>query len=383
MTVSPVRAYVSDSTDPETRGHQLGHDRAAEVRATLAAYRELWAAYGVDADEVREVGTAVLDPVAAYAPDLRAEIAGIAAGSGLAEWEVGALNARSELLALGDQRLVAAGLLPSEGLSECSAFARLDAPATADRSAGPITAQTWDWHTPLRDHWFVWSVRLADGRAVDTLTEFGIVGKIGVARWDDGPAGGALSVHFNALRHGADTGTGGVPVHLVARRILDEARTVDEAEAIAGKAEVTASAAVTVTGRSGAGWTAAALELRPGGPSVVAARDGWLAHTNHFVADDVDETDQVSTAVSTTRPRLDRVCGIATGAPPLDRDAAAAALATHDLGPRSVCVHGFPEAPVGQCSATLAVAVTEPADGRLHVHGGLPCEVSPEGWWSS
>ena len=96
------------------------------------------------------------------------------------------------------------------------------------------------------------------------------------------------------------------------------------------------------------------------------------------MATDVDETDQVSSAVSTTRPRLDRVCGVAAGDPPLDRDAAAARLATHDLGPRSVCVHGFPELPVGQASATLAVAVTEPADGRLHVHGGLPCEVSPE-----
>ena len=380
VIASPVRAYASDSTDPETRGLRLGRDRGPQVRAALAAYRELWAAYRVGDDEVRDVGTAVLDPVAAYAPDLRAELAGIAEGSGLAEWEIGALNARSELLALGDQRLIAAGLLPGEGLSECSAFVRLDAPATTDRTAGPITAQTWDWHRSLRDHWFVWSLQLTDGREVDTLTEFGIVGKIGVARWADG---GALSVHFNALRHGADTGNGGVPVHIVARRILDEARTVDEALTIADKAEVTASAAVTVTGRSDAGWTAASLELRPGGPSVAAAGDGWLAHTNHFVAADVEETDQVSSAVSTTRPRLDRVCGVAAGDPPLDRDAAAARLATHDLGPRSVCVHGFPELPVGQASATLAVAVTEPADGRLHVHGGLPCEVSPGGWWSS
>ncbi len=130
-------------------------------------------------------------------------------------------------------------------------------------------------------------------------------------------------------------------------------------------------------------WAAATLELRPGGPSVVGDRDGWLAHTNHFVADDVEETDQVSTAVSTTRERLDRVCGVAAHDTPADRDGLAARLATHDLGPRSVCVHGFPDAPVGQRTATLAVAVTEPADGRLHVHAGLPCQVTPTGWWSS
>ena len=57
-------------------------------------------------------------------------------------------------------------------------------------------------------------------------------------------------------------------------------------------------------------------------------------------------------------------------------------LATHDLGPRSVCVHGFPDAPVGQRAATLAVAVAEPAAGRLHVHAGKPCEARADTWWS-
>ena len=343
---------------------------------------------------MRAVGTAVLDPVAAYAPDLRAEISGIAAGSGLAEWEVGALNARSELLAFGDQRLVAAGRLPGEGLAECSLVVRLDPPAGPGHAAGPVTAQTWDWHTPLADSWFCWTLRRPDGRQVSTLTEYGIVGKLGVgsgganngAGTGVGAAAGAgrnVSVHFNALRHASDTGTGGVPVHVVARRILDEATDLESAVALAGKAEVTASAAVTVTAAGASGWSAATIELRPGGPSRVDASDGWLAHTNHFLGADVSSADQVSSAVSTTTERLDRVCSVAAGDVAPDRGALAARLATHDLGPRSVCVHGFPDAPLGQRTATLAVAVTEPADGRLHVHAGLPCQVHPDGWWAS
>jgi isopenicillin-N N-acyltransferase like protein len=384
VTSERVRTFVTASADPYARGHELGAGCAEQVRATLAAYRGLWAAYGVTAGEVREVGTAVLDPVEAFAPDLRAEIHGIAAGSGLAEWEVGALNARTELLALGDQRLVAAGRLPGEDLSECSLLVRLDPPATPRRTAGPISAQTWDWHTPLADSWFCWTLRRADGRRVSTLTEYGIVGKIGVGSGGAG-AGGSVSVHFNALRHAADTGTGGVPVHVVARRVLDEATDLDSAIALAGKADVTASAAITVTAPSGGsgGWAAATVELRPGGPSLVGSRDGWLTHTNHFLGADVTADDQMSTAVSTTVERLERVCAVATDDLVPDRDALAGRLATHDLGPRSVCVHGFPDAPLGQRSATLAVAVTEPADGRLHVHAGRPCQVRPDGWWSS
>jgi len=376
-----VRTHVTGATDPFARGQDLGAGCRSQVQATLAAYRQVWSAYGVDEAEVRAVGTAVLDPVDDFAPDLRAEMAGIATGSGLAEWEIGALNARTELMALGDQRLVAAGRLPGEDLSECSMLVRLDVPADPRRSAGPLTAQTWDWHTPLADGWFCWSLRLPSGRTVHTLTEYGIVGKIGIGT---GAAdSSSLSVHFNAVRHRADTGTGGVPVHVVARRILDEADTVDDALAIAATAAVTASAAVTVTAPGPDGWSAATMELHPGGPSVVDAQGGWLAHTNHFVADDVADPDQVSTATSTTRERLTRVCTVATDDPPRDREAAAARLATHDLGPRSVCVHGFPDAPIGQRTATLAVAVTEPADARLHVHAGRPCQVTPDGWWSA
>ena len=379
-----VRTFSTAATDPYARGRELGAGCADEIRATLTAYRQLWAAFGVRDDEMEAVGTAVLDPIATFAPDLRAEMAGLAAGSGLSENQVGALNARTELLALGDQRLVAAGRLPGEGLSECSLAVRLNTPATAGRSAGPLTAQTWDWHTPLADSWFCWTFQRADGRQVSTLTEYGIVGKIGVGRpWN----GSAVSVHFNAMRHVADTGSGAVPVHVVARRILDEASDVASAVAIATQAEVSASAAVTVTGRPGdgaGGWSSCTIELRPGGPSLVRARDGWLAHTNHFVADDVNEAEQVGSAVSTTRERLDRVCAVAAGdQEPVDPDAMASRLATHDLGPRSVCVHGFPDAPIGQRSATLAVVVTEPADGRMHVHAGRPCQVVPGGWWTS
>jgi isopenicillin-N N-acyltransferase-like protein len=136
-------------------------------------------------------------------------------------------------------------------------------------------------------------------------------------------------------------------------------------------------------GHGTGGWSATTIELRPGGPSRVDAADGWLAHTNHFLGADVSPADQVSSDVSTTTERLDRVCAVAAGDVAPDRDALAARLATHDLGPRSVCVHGFPDAPLGQRTATLAVAVTEPAEGRLHVHAGLPCQVRPDGWWSS
>ena len=383
MTSEPVRLATTAASDPYARGRELGAGNAGAVREAYARYGELWGAYGVAAGEVRTVGKAVLDPVADFHPPARAEIAGIAAGAGLADWQVGALNARTELLALGDQRLVAAGRLPGDG-GECSTLVRLPA------GGSPLTAQTWDWHSPLARSWFVWTLEPSAGRRVATLTEYGIVGKLGVASRTgaDGVRRGVLSAHFNAVRHRADTGLGGVPVHVVARRVLDEADSMQDAVEIAAKAEVSASVALTVTARDedSGHWVAATLELHPGGPSLQrmsdVGRDGcWLAHTNHFVAPDA-AGDDVRSPVSTTVERLDRVAAVASAAHPRTAQQAAELLATHDLGSRSVCVHGFPDAPVGQRTATLAVAVTEPATGRLHVHAGKPCEARADSWWS-
>jgi len=382
-----VRTVQTGAVTPYERGVEFGQLCGPEIARTWRRYVELWAAFDVTAAETRTVGEAVLGPVEAYSADLGAELLGMSDGSGLQPWQLGALNARTELLAFGDQRLRTQGRLPGES-TECSTLVQLP------RDAAPLTAQTWDWHTSLQDSWCVWTLRLRGDRVVRTLTEYGLLGKIGVASIDrpGQPRTGLLGLHFNALRHSNDTGVGGVPVHVVARRLLDEARTLDEAEALARAARCTASTALTVTARRrpDGPWAARTLELHPGGPSVLgqsAGVDGgsWLAHTNHFVADHVPPDADQASAESTTRERLDRVTAIARSQArevTVDPQSVAEQLATHDLGPRSVCVHGYPDAPVGQRGATLAVAVAEPAAGRLSVHAGKPCEARRDSWWS-
>ena len=99
----------------------------------------------------RRHGLQALDRISAYAPELGTEIEGIAAGSGLPVEAIGALNARTELLA------AAAG--------ECSTIACLGS-MTASGSA--LGIQTWDWHNELAEGWIVWTIEHPDGRRVET-----------------------------------------------------------------------------------------------------------------------------------------------------------------------------------------------------------------------
>src|SRR4029078_1297486 len=140
-----------------------------------------------------------------FTPTLAQEIAGIAEGAGLPITSIAAINARTEVLAAvgGDAH-------------ECSTVVRL-----RDGQA-PVSVQAWDWYAGLADLWLVWEIPHAHGGHTTTVTEYGIGGKIG--RKHPG-----LGIHFNILHHAEDGAKIGVPVHVLARAILDDARDLNQA----------------------------------------------------------------------------------------------------------------------------------------------------------
>jgi isopenicillin-N N-acyltransferase-like protein len=221
----------------------------------------------------------------------------------------------------------------------------------------PRTIQTWDWHEHLDDVKFVW-----DTGQVRTLTEYGIVGKIGANR-------AGLGVHMNLLHHASDGGGDGVPVHIVARRILDEATTVTEATEIARSADVCASTVLTAVDRHGA----VCLELCPAGLGVIEPRDGVLLHTNHFLDPELAAGDDNRDEDPESWDRLDalqqRVNELRAATDLSD------VMKLHDA---PVCCHPEPGAQFGERYATLATISLDVAGGHLRLRAGGPCaEESP------
>ena len=103
-----------------------------------------------------------------------------------------------------------------------------------------------------------------------------------------------------------DGGAPGVPVHVVARRILDEAATVAEATAIARSATVSASTVLTIAAWDGERASARCLELSPAGVGVLEPdAAGVLAHTNHFLDPVLARGERPTDVDATTRGRLE------------------------------------------------------------------------------
>jgi isopenicillin-N N-acyltransferase-like protein len=350
-----IPTHTSTEIDPHARGREFGTRWPAEVAATFAGYAELFDVKGATRAQVRGYAEEALDRTAGWAPALAAEMAGIAAGAGLAEWQIGAVNARTEILAA----------LDAVGEGECSTAVVLPG-----GGAPPRTVQTWDWHPHLREVPVLWAYEPRRGRTVRTFTEFGVLGKIGV-----NTAG--LGVHFNILGHASDGAEIGVPVHLVARRILDEATTVDEAADLARSAPTSASTAITVVTAD----AAATLELCPDGVAVVAA-DGLLLHTNHFLDPGLAGGERLALERPMTIDRLEHLRANPEGLAAVDVTARVGVLLSHGPDAAPVCAHPDLTAALHERWETVATISLDLAAAALVVHEGGPCRVDAATWQS-
>jgi isopenicillin-N N-acyltransferase-like protein len=252
--------------------------------------------------------------------------------------ELAAVNARTELLA------------GTAVTSECSVIARADGGRT-------VLAQTWDWHPALAAATVAWTVHQRCGRWFTTVTEAGILGKLGCSS-------SGLACGLNFLASSEDGGTGGVPVHVLLRLILERCDGRDEALALLHDARPSASACVTLAERAGV----VAAEISPGGVTLAHAdAGGWLVHTNHFLAGPATGTDaQRHEGTLARRDLLVRL--LQRGVPALE------ALASHAPGEEPVCRHGDPPGtPWAERRATLLALAVDPAAGELLVAPGPPC----------
>lgn len=342
-----TRVYRSTLTEPHARGHDFGRVHGAKIAATIAGYRAMWEAV-VPGHDPKPAGRAALAATEGFAPHLAAELRGMAEGSGIDVALIGAINARTEILAA----------LKASTRGECSAVIALPP------EGPPVAMQTWDWYHRFRQNWLVWEIPLADGTTTKTMTEYGIVGKAGLNTR-------GLGLLFTILHHAGDGHGIGVPVHVAARAALDLGRDLHDAAQLLGTAQVSASSSLNLSGWEHGRSAAITVELHPGGPGhVLPARDGLLVHTNHFLDPRPARQDTEPAAFPDTLLRhamlSRRLSGASTAAEVLD------ALNCHMGADSALCCHPLPGDPDDQY-ATLATVRLDLAARELHVHDGGPC----------
>jgi isopenicillin-N N-acyltransferase-like protein len=350
-----LRVHRSVEADPYERGRAFGRANAAAVANTLGAYEFLFAAAGIASAHVDQLAEATGVILEGEWPELRCELAGIADGAGCGELELLAVNARTEIL-------------EGHGNPECSVVGVRD----SDRRT--VLAQNWDYHPRLADSVVVWIVERAEGGWFATMTEAGLLAKIGLNE-------SRLGVCLNLLTTSADGGEMGVPIHVLLRLVLERCQSVRDSCALLERVSTSASSAITVAQPSLPGTAASpsdaiTVELSPGGSSTIYADlgDAVYVHTNHFLEPPRAGHDTTVGEYPDTVHRLQTLCGAA----PDDVSAIKASLASHDGFPRSICRHADPKVAEPDRSATLASVVMALDEPRFEIALGAPCSATYE-----
>jgi isopenicillin-N N-acyltransferase-like protein len=379
--------------DPHARGVQYGTQAADQIRHSIASYARLFAyRHGRDWTAVQTVALAYVPLLEAHTPDLLTEIRGIAEGSGRTLSEIVALNARTELLA-GPRRAGAhpdyrgamarnqvIGVpqhadtpdltpgdmtmfdMPPSDQGECTTVAALPE-ATANGTT--LLAQTWDWTGDQRAACVLLRITAPDHPTILTLTEAGIIAKIGL---NDAGVGVCLSI----LNSNADGTTPGLPIHVLLRYLLHLPDS-NAVRAAVARVPFAASSCISV---ADAGGQAVSLEVTPDGAGELEPQEGLLAHTNHCLAEMTCAGERALDPASSSVPRFDRASELLTrqrGA--LDPAALMDLLRDREGAPNCICRRPDMQLHPSERPESVAGIVLDLPGRVMHVAPGVPCDV--------
>lgn len=234
---------------PSARGSAYGETLRERIQATYALYADsLFSGSALSSDDIRQRADIVRILIDDFSPDYTAELDALAQAANLARWQVYALNARTEIL--------------NAAIGECTAI-------YFEQSR--VLGQTWDWVAPLEDLAVLVTWELPNDHSVLTLTEPGMLGKIGL---NDRGLGVCLNILFSP--HELD----GVPVHILTRAVLD-CGGVDEARAMLSHCGFGKASHLLLGDAAG---NCCSMEFAAGERFEGEVSDGVLLHTNHCVA---------------------------------------------------------------------------------------------------
>ncbi len=297
------------------RGRLYGVAAAAQIRHSVLTYAKLFATCGIDWAQAGERARRYADVITALDPLLMQEMQGIADGSGWQLDDILALNCRTEILPpnfLSDDTHPAADALAANRLAGLPDW-EVDQPLDTHLRDGECTAmcvqgrvsedghtwfaQNWDWIGRQRAALVILKTHDAQGRALTTLTEAGMLAKIGM-----NASGFALGL--NILRSTSDGLKPGVPVHIVLRHLLGCDSLAHARERLAHMAALGFGAASNIPCADAHGEVAC-FEIAPAGWAELKPDKGVVVHTNHFMCSPLlGEQSPMGLALS-SQPRLD------------------------------------------------------------------------------
>tara|TARA_R110001592_G_scaffold357416_1_gene660488 strand:+ start:44230 stop:45258 length:1029 start_codon:yes stop_codon:yes gene_type:complete len=316
---------------PFERGRLYGFRALARIQATYEFYdKHLFTTSPLTQAQIRERSYRVADLIDTFDTSYTEEIHGIANGASLEPWQIYSLNARTEIL--------------NAQVAECTSLYFQD---------GALLGQTWDWVRELESLMVLLEVEYPDGRRVLTLTEPGMLAKIGFNNK-------GLGVCLNILL--APHSLTGVPVHVLLRAIM-ECEDMEAARDVIRNAGNARSSHFMVGDGSG---SCIGMEFAGGRSQELQPQDGVLLHTNHCLAPNLK-----GAILPSSQERYQRAMECLKNGGERDRSALLAILSDQSQGDLSILCPYHSEALMGNLQVgTCATVVMDLAEQAMYLRRG-------------
>ena len=364
------------------QGQLQGRATRAQALHSRDTYARLFAHCGIDWASACQRALGYAPVIEALDAALLQEIEGLAQGSGLGFAEVLALNCRTEILppdflassgshatqALQANR--AAGLPdwldeqpldPAIEEGECTAM--VVAPEAAQDGQSWF-AQNWDWLGRQRQALVLLHSANTAGTRFITLTEGGMLAKIGMNQH-------GFALGLNILRSHDDGRRPGVPVHVLLRYLLGMPGVADVRQALTHIGSTLGFGAASNIPCADASGEVACFEVAPAGWAELHPEQGVVVHTNHFVCGSLLATQAPLGQTLSSQPRLDTARQHARGAP-LDFEKLQAFLRDESDGHLSICRSPDPALPPEGRVESVAGIIMRPATREIWIAPDVP-----------
>lgn len=331
---------------------ELGRQHGRQCRDLLKRFVEYLAeGMKITREELHGRAMQFLPLYEKHCPHLVEEIEGLAEGAGVPLAEALAVQIRGEM-----------GQVKADG--GCTTYVIA---AHQTKGSGILIGQNSDMPSEMQPFGYVLHLAPKDKPEVLMWTFGGQLGYHGV--------NAAGVAHFANALGGGPKWRFGLPHYPVKRMIL-ERRTVEEVLALFAEAPVCSNGNYVLCGGEG---RIVDVELTPEGPNVIEDEGrGYLAHSNHFLCAPHACEENFAKSLPDSFPRLERMRTLIEGRlSHITVDDVKQFLSDHDGHPTSICRHphdGHGDDILPNTGRTICSLIAEPAEGRLHVCCGNPCE---------
>jgi len=322
---------IKISGSPEERGWQHGRLLKERIHRTIEFYKKQFL---IPETDILSLARQFRSNTRAFSEALYAEIESLSRAAGVDPLWIYALNGRTELLNLNPM--------------ECTSLALKDQ---------GLIGQNWDWDEALEDLAVILDIENTNGHRIMTMTEPGMVGKIGMNN-----RGVGVCLNFMSIE---DYRPGGIPLHVLLRAVLDSDSLPD------ARSAVYAGASGKVGNILMADETGGIVNLELAGDDLFSVPVGErFAHTNHFLT----RVDYDLKLFPNTMGRYRRALELLDEMKQPSVDAMKAILLDHDDKEHPICRRRFshPWLTEDDTSITVATVIMDLKKQQFHITRGNP-----------